>query len=485
MNEPSAGLAKPAAPAHGIHHVMAVAIDGGVVAALALPVRVLLDCAQLRTVALWSQLVFSYIAIGFIFALPLSLLALIRGGLSRAARAALAVSGSVALGVVLTKPVGHFGVYVVLAVMLSAPVLLRLALLQTELRASYARYGLLVFSLAFVLFSLCSQQVVRTALFDSDRALYALRSLRSVTRLDARSPRSPQVVSVQSTTDALALALIIRVHPLRNDSVFDQRFRGFVTIARNSARFLDVRANSEVLGQLATQGVLPDGATVACVSGDPERVALCARERLTAASTIGPMRLELIFTSPNPSLTAAQYQAFIARVDRAIAAVLPVANGRTPLRQALVVLLGGAGFALPQLGSSVAFRADDGQRVALLISAPGVRPAFVAGAVSLAEAEDSIALWTRGASPPSTTVARAAQGIGSPPRLLLTLNPRHPESVTLTDGRYLLGVDRRVPTYTLIDLSLDPRGTVNRADILPGVRDAMSHALTLWSRSSP
>lgn len=472
-----------------VSNAMAIAIDSAVIVALVGPVRVLLDTIALRTVGAWAKLVFVFIGLGFLLAIPGSMVGLLRVAPSRFARLAMGINGAFALGVILAKPVGYYSFWTVLGVMIVGPVLVRLALLGTKHHASYARYGLLAFSLAVALATLGGQHTVRTAIFASDRLLWALRERRTVAPVEIRSiaPTPVQVAAPTPGTE-LPFALIIRVQPLRTETVFDQRFTGLVTIARNSARFVDARANAVLVGSpsqvvLPTDGRLP--ATVECVSGEPRRVADCAREQINAHPAPAPLRLALTFAGPTGNISVRQYDAYIMQVDRAIAAVLPLANARTPLRQALVALMGTRGFSQALSYSSSAFAADDAQRVPVLISAPRVRPAFVRSVVTLNEAEAAIAQWNTTTPPEHSVLAQASIGAPLAARLVALLDRAHPSpKLVVTDGRYVMEVDRRVPTYTLIDLTLDPHGVVNRADILPGIRSALTETLALWSSSA-
>jgi hypothetical protein len=484
--------ASGARDAHGLSHVLAVAIDAGVIVALVAPVRLLLDELSIRTLSHWSQLVFAYIAVGFVLALPASMLALVRGPLSVASRLAMGINGAVAWAVLLVHDPGHYTRPTSIAVTMVAPVLVRLSLMQTAHRAGLGRLGLLAFSLVVAILSLGGRQVLRASMFAHDRALSAVASLRSVSVVQ-RALSPPRVVVVdtgeepinrRTVEQELPLALLIRVAQMRHDTPFDRRFAGFVTIARNSARFVDVRANAVSLGAHSTFQRPPPFDITTCASAVPSQVALCARERLSRAGPTVHLRLELVFLGRERMTHQTQYERFVAEVDRAVGAVLVTANARTPLRNALVVLEGMEGFAPSEPATSPRQRAfvdDDGQRAALLISAPGVRPAFVRGAFTIGEADDAILRWG-GQTPPTTSSVALAAAESAPrdtQRLLLSQSRMHRWAVTVTDGRYVLGIDRRIPTYSLIDLSLDPQGLVNRADILPAVVHAMRDSAAL------
>lgn len=421
---------------------LAATTDVALVVALVESSRLLFNVPSTRSVAFWSSALFASMGVAFVcfFAAELIICALPSPSVSarRALRWALALGALAAL-------------------FAGRPIAFALCVLGARgwgaslERAGFTRSLGAAFSVLFAIASVGSSHVLRAHI--SHDTLVIGRPMRW---LAARSP-APSLRPLAAPRPALEpppahrLVIVIELRALAPELAMSMGSAQLV--ARNGALFIDARRATEGRSVLSAWDARFSGSSptryVRC--HDARSIEPCA---LAALASRDPLVLWLRTHERNPAI-----------IDRQLATVLRAAHARTPLSSALLAMTS-------ESEPSGSWLDDRNTRALVLLSARGIAPGVVRGAVRVDEVAAALDAIEAGVDDPVLALAQRRAPwfdrtvVLTATRGAVSVRSAHSARASLVVAPTRWGV-------ALFDHELDPNERVNRADVLRSVLRSM------------
>jgi hypothetical protein len=319
--------------------------------------------------------------------------------------------------------------------------------------AGFTRTLAAAFSVVFAVASLASRHVLRAHLSHDTLLIgHPMRWLAERFPAPALLPLAEREVAPGApTTHTHRLVLVIELRALAPEVAMSMASAQLV--ARHGALFIDARRATEGRSVLSAWNARFAGWSetryVCC--DQPRSIESCA---LAALSSPDPLVLWLRTDERNPAV-----------LDRQIATVLRAAHAHTPLSSAVVALTS-------ERAPSNSWLDDANTRALVLLSARGVTPGVVRGAIRVDEL--AAAIDALGSSADHPVLALAERRMPWFDRMVVLTATRGSVTVrSVHSARASLVVAPTRWGVALFDHELDPHEQVNRADLLRSTLHSM------------